>query len=171
MPSSKRICFVCSGNIVRSPLAEHLFRRMAEQAGVGRLYQVASAGTAVWKAGSSPDSRMRRVAASHGLEYDGSSRRFESRHLEDYDLILVMDLENWTSLMELARTREQRDKIHMLREFDPQGGQHAGVPDPYYGGVLGFEETYQIVARSLLGLLEALESKSDPNLKWGITLP
>jgi protein-tyrosine phosphatase len=157
MSPSRRICFVCSGNIVRSPLAEHLFRRMTEQAGIEDQYQVASAGTAVWKAGSSPDMRMRRVAASHGLEYDGRSRRFESRHLEDYDMILAMDLENWTSLMTMARTSEQRAKIHMLREFDPKGGQRAGVPDPYYGGVLGFEEAYQTVARSLVGLLDALE--------------
>jgi protein-tyrosine phosphatase len=157
MQPSRRICFVCSGNIVRSPLAEHLFRRIIEQAGVGDRYQVASAGTAVRKAGSPPDKRMQRIAASHGLEYDGRSRRFESRHLEDYDLILAMDLENWTSLMTMATNPEQRAKIHMLREFDPKGGQRAGVPDPYYGGVLGFEEAYQTVARSLVGLLDALE--------------
>ena len=49
-------------------------------------------------------------------------------------------------------------KIHMMREFDPEGNGDLDVPDPYYGGEEGFEETYQIVKRSCEGLLEKLES-------------
>jgi protein-tyrosine phosphatase len=34
LPGKTRICFVCLGNIVRSPLAENLFRSLADEAGV-----------------------------------------------------------------------------------------------------------------------------------------
>ena len=40
-----RICFVCLANIVRSPLAEHVFLHQAQQAGVAEKYLVGSAGT------------------------------------------------------------------------------------------------------------------------------
>jgi protein-tyrosine phosphatase len=60
-------------------------------------------------------------------------------------------------LLRIARTPEDEQKIRLLREFDPLGGARAAVPDPYYGGIDGFEETYEIVDRSCRNLLEALE--------------
>ena len=44
-----------------------------------------------------------------------------------------------------------------MREFDPLGRSNDSVPDPYYGGIDGFEKVYDIVERSCQGLLEALE--------------
>lgn len=157
MAMKKRICFVCLGNIVRSPLAENMFRHLAEQAGVNDRYEVDSAGTSAWHVGESPDARMRRVAATHGLKYDGRARQLRAEDLEKFDLILAMDRENQAVLNRLARSEEQLEKIHLLREFDPEGGKRAAVPDPYYGGISGFEETYMIVERSVQGLLDALE--------------
>jgi len=152
-----RICFVCLGNIVRSPLAENMFRYLAEQAGVGHLYEVDSAGTGNWHVGESPDSRMRRVAAAHGFRYDGRARQFQPSDFEKFDWIIAMDTSNRADLRRMARNDDERAKIHLLREFDPGGGPNAPVPDPYYGGIDGFEEVFQIVQRSCQGLLEALE--------------
>ena len=154
-----RICFVCLGNIVRSPLAENLFLHLAEQAGLDDKFQVDSAGTASWHVGEAPDGRMRRVAAAHGLRYDGRSRQFESGDFERFDLIVAMDQENRHDLLHLAPRPEQRLKVRLLREFDPQGGAGQAVPDPYYGTIHDFDETYRIVERSLRGLLQALVSE------------
>ncbi len=156
MTQETRICFVCLGNIVRSPLAEHLFKHVAKEARVGDQYQVESAATGSWHVGERPDARMRRVAASHGLKYDGRARQFQISDLDRFDLILAMDRDNYAHLLSMVRTPEQQGKIHLLREFDPEGGEYAPVPDPYYGGIEGFEETYRIVERSVRGLLEAL---------------
>jgi protein-tyrosine phosphatase len=152
-----RICFVCLGNIVRSPLAEHLFMHSAKEAGVADRYDADSAGTGSWHVGERPDGRMRRVAASHGLVYDGYARQFQPSDLDHFDLIIAMDRNNYAHLLSLASTPEHHRKIQMLREYDPQGRKNAPVPDPYYGGIDGFEETYQIVERSVKGLLSALE--------------
>jgi protein-tyrosine-phosphatase len=35
------------------------------------------------------------------------------------------------------------------------------VPDPYYGGHFGFEETYTIVERSIKGLLKELIKRKE----------
>jgi protein-tyrosine phosphatase len=158
LPEKTRICFVCLGNIVRSPLAENLFRSLAEAAGVGDRFEIASAGTSGWHLGEPPDGRMRKVAAARGLNYDGRARRFTRQDFDRYDLVLAMDANNQEDLRELAPDAQARAKIRLLREFDPHGGPHKAVPDPYYGGGAGFEEVYQIVERSCRGLLEALRN-------------
>lgn len=153
-----RICFVCLGNIVRSPLAENMFRYLAGQASVGAKYEVDSAGTGSWHVGESPDRRMRQVAARRGFKYDGRARQFRQSDFQNFDLIMAMDSENRADLRRLARNPEEETKIHLLREFDPDGAPIAPVPDPYYGGIDGFENVYEIVKRSCQGLLDALES-------------
>lgn len=154
----RKICFVCLGNIVRSPVAEALFAQLVAQAGVKDKYEVDSAAVGPWHIGEAPDGRMRRVAARHGLIYDHRGRQFRSGDLDRFDLVLAMDLENREHLLSLAKTSEHRAKIHLLREFDPHGGMQASVPDPYYDGIEGFEEVYEIVERSVAGLFKALEN-------------
>lgn len=151
-----RILFVCLGNIIRSPLAEHAFRQAVEQAGVAEKYEADSAGTAGWHVGEQPDARMRKTAASHGLGYNGSARQVSQQDFDDFDLIIAMDSSNYRSLADLAGSDQAKAKIRLMREFDPQA-DGMDVPDPYYGGQEGFENTFHIVRRSVDGLLEALQ--------------
>lgn len=153
-----RVLFVCLGNIVRSPLAENLFIHLARQAGKGHQYEVDSAGTGAWHIGDSPDSRMRRVAAGRGFEYDGAARQVRPQDFEDFDWIIAMDHSNMANLLSMTRDPAAQAKVRMMREFDPNGGRDHAVPDPYYGGIDGFEHVYDIVERSCRGLLEALEN-------------
>jgi protein-tyrosine phosphatase len=154
----KRICFVCSGNIVRSPLAEHMFIRWLRQAGLEDKYKITSCATGPWHVGEEPDARMRRVAARKGLHYTGSAKQFQQKDFQKYDLILAMDTENLSFLRSLAGSEDEKDKVRLFREFDPLAGPGAIVPDPYYGGIDGFEEVYEIVERSTRALLKTLES-------------
>lgn len=158
MSEITRICFVCLGNIVRSPLGENMFEHLAQQNGTADRYQVDSAGTGSWHVGESPDQRMRQVAARNGLKYDGSARQFRQGDFDQFDIIIAMDTDNRSNLMRLARSQEQQNKVHLMRKFDPQTGHGASVPDPYYGGIDGFEEVYRIVERSCQGLLDTLEN-------------
>ncbi|MBE0411854.1 MAG: low molecular weight phosphotyrosine protein phosphatase [Anaerolineales bacterium] len=154
-----RICFVCLGNIVRSPLAENLFRYHATKRGLDHKYEVDSAGTSDWHVGESPDHRMVTTAARRGIRIDGSSRQFRYADFDKFDLIIPMDKNNRASLNALAKSSNEKNKIHLLREFDPKSDSQASVPDPYYGGINGFEEVYDIVERSVLGLLNSLEDR------------
>ena len=160
MSSKKSVCFVCLGNIVRSPLAEHMFIQKAKEKGLAQEYEASSAACGGWHVGEAPDARMRRVAARHGLVYDGRARQFKSSDFDRCSLVIAMDTDNRDHLLNLARTQADRQKIHLLREFDPAGGPKSSVPDPYYGGIDGFEEVYQVIERSVEGLLESLEKES-----------
>jgi len=152
-----KICFVCLGNIVRSPLAENMFRHVAEKKGVGEKYEVDSAGTSAYHVGEAPDSRMRKVARERGLTYSGSARQFQKEDFDKYDLIVAMDGDNRTALERLADSPREANKIRLMRAFDPRSQPDAGVPDPYYGGMEGFHKVFDIVERSTRELLEALE--------------
>lgn len=157
MSEKKDILFVCLGNIVRSPLAENLFRHLAQERGLDGHYAVDSAGTSAYHVGEAPDSRMRKTAQEHGLEYSGRSRQVSESDLRSFDLVIAMDSSNAESLRSMARTPEQERKIRLMREFDGEADGSPDVPDPYYGGMEGFENTYQLVKRSVEGLLDALE--------------
>jgi len=152
------ILFVCLGNIIRSPLAARLFEHVAEQEGVGEKYRVDSAGTGGWHAGEGPDERMVRTAARRGFHYTNAARQVKRNDLDDFDVIIAMDLENRADLERLAANDKQRAKIRLLRHFDPEAEGDVAVPDPWYGGPAGFNEAYDIIERSVRSLLAALEA-------------
>jgi protein-tyrosine phosphatase len=135
-----------------------MFRHLAEQIGVANQYKIDSAGTSAYHIGEQPDRRMRRVAARHGLKYVGHARQFHPRDFDRFNLIIAMDTTNRADLLRQASTSGQRSKVRLMREFDLLGGSNSVVPDPYYGGIDGFEEVYGIVERSCQGLLDALEN-------------
>ncbi len=157
MPEPIRVLFVCLGNIVRSPLAETLFRLQVGQAGLGEKYEIDSAGTAAYHVGERPDARMRQVAAEHAVKHDGRARQVREEDFEDFDLIIAMDASNKSNLEKLTQSPQQVKKIHMMREFDPQVESDLDVPDPYYGGMNGFEFVFQMIERSTQELLRQME--------------
>ncbi|MEX1247380.1 MAG: low molecular weight protein-tyrosine-phosphatase [Anaerolineales bacterium] len=158
MSKSTRVLFVCLGNIIRSPLAARLFERVAKEAGVAEKYEADSAGTGDWHSGEGPDERMVRTAARRGFHYTNRARQLKPKDLDEYDVLIAMDLENRADIESLARNAKQRAKIHLLREFDPEAKGSPAVPDPWYGGPSGFEDAYDIIERSVQGLLESLEA-------------
>jgi protein-tyrosine phosphatase len=134
-----------------------MFKHLAKEGGVLDRYEVDSAGTGAWHVGEAPDKRMRQVAERRGFRYEGRARQFIQSDFEKFDLIIAMDTQNRANLQRLAPSAGDETKIHLMREFDPQGHANDSVPDPYYGGIDGFENVYDIVERSCQGLLDALE--------------
>lgn len=151
---------MCSGNICRSPLAHAVFQNLLQQNGGDERYFIESSGTTAYHVGDNADSRMRQTAARHGIRVDHRARQFTREDLTNYDLILVMDRDNYRTVRSLAEGVLLAEKIHMFREFDPEcrhNGVPCEVPDPYYGGVEAFEHVYSIVHRTSRNLLEVLE--------------
>lgn len=151
-----KICFVCLGNICRSPTAEGVFQHLVNERGLENYFEIDSAGTSAYHIGESANSKSQRTANSHGIKLRSRARQFRPDDLDYYDLILAMDHENLNNVRKMA-AEEHEDKIGLMRDFDPQpdDGQ---VPDPYYGGPEGFENVFQIVKRSCEKLLDELES-------------
>ena len=152
----RRVLFVCLGNICRSPMAEALFRHHARQANRLSEFEIDSAGTANWEVGAPPDPRMRRTAARHGVPLDRRARQFRVADFDRFEVILAMDRENRSHLTWMARNEQDRGKVRLMREFDPQAVDSPDVPDPYDGGERAFEEVFQMLDRSTRGLFDTL---------------
>jgi len=146
-----RITFVCTGNICRSPMAEHVLRRRAEEAGLD--VAVDSSGTVGWHVGDPADHRTVQTLRRHGYSSAHHARKFEQAWFDDYDLVIAMDTGHERDLRRQARTERDRAKIRLLRSFDPSAGTEPDVPDPYYGGAAEFEEVLDLIEAAVPGLL------------------
>lgn len=148
-----RVLMVCMGNICRSPMAEGVFRSLLDQAGLAEHVFVDSAGTHSYHVGAAPDRRGQDCARKHGYDLSGlRARRVEEADLEAFDYILAMDQDNYRYLLELCATPEHRQKVRLLLEFAP-GLPEREVPDPYYGGLSGFDRVLRLIEEAAQGLL------------------
>lgn len=153
--SVHRFCFVCLGNICRSPLAEGVFRHLVEERVLGDRFHIESRGTGGWHVGEPPDPRSIEVARRHGIELVSRGKQYSTRDNERFDLFLAMDRSNRDTLIEMGAPEE---KVRLYLSFDPAlraGADRAmEVPDPYYGGPDGFDRVYAMILAAGRGLLE-----------------
>jgi len=153
--SAVKVLFVCLGNICRSPTAHGVFQQLLETRGFDHLVQVDSAGTGDWHIGLPPDQRASASAARRG--YDLSplrARQVVAADFREYDYILAMDAQNLSNLRKLAPANfagELQLFLHYARGVDERE-----VPDPYYGGLDGFDHVLDLVENAARGLLDEL---------------
>ena len=135
-----KILMVCLGNICRSPLAEGIMRsKLSED------FIVDSAGTGGWHAGELPDKRSISTAKKRGLDITNQrARQFKRSDFEIFDHIFVMDNTNYKEVIALAPNEATKSKVKLiLNEIFPNDNNN--VPDPYYGGIDGFENVYNML--------------------------
>jgi protein-tyrosine phosphatase len=147
----KRVLFVCTGNICRSPTAEGVLRHLAKKMNVP--VEVESAGTHDYHVGNPPDPRAQRHA--HGRGYDLSAQRarqLRRRDFEEFDLLVAMD-RGHLEIMQGHCPPQHQGKLRMLVNGHD-------VPDPYYGGPEGFEQVLDMVEAACLGLLSEMRATS-----------
>lgn len=152
------VCFVCLGNICRSPTAEGVMRRLVAGGGLTRCIAVDSAGTGDWHIGEAPDERAQKAARKRG--YDLSKlrgRQVAAADFARFDLFIVMDDANATALTAVCPP-EYRDKIRLLMEFATNDDSRV-VVDPYFGGEEGFEKVLDQCEDACEGLLKALRAQ------------
>jgi protein-tyrosine phosphatase len=154
-----RILLVCMGNICRSPLAHGVLRHRLREAGLGDVVEVDSAGTHGYHAGAPPDERAQAAALRRGIDIsDLRARSVVGEDFEAFELILAMDDENLEWLQRSAG-EAHRDKLHLFMAY-AAGDEGRIVPDPYYGGPIGFERVLDLVEEAAEGLVERLREQS-----------
>jgi protein-tyrosine phosphatase len=153
---SLAVCFVCLGNICRSPTAEGVMKRLVSDAGLQARIRVESAGSGSWHLDEPADPRARAAARARGVALDGRARQFFADDFARFDYVLSMDERVLKTLHALARTPDERARVHNFRSFDPDSPSDAPVPDPYYGGADGFEHVFDLCEAACRGLLAQL---------------
>ena len=149
------LCFVCTGNICRSPTAEGIVRTKIAGGPLAGSVLTDSAGTHGYHIGEAPDPRSASAAARRGYPlHDLRVRKFERIDFARFDLVLAMDREHRTFLARLAQP-SQAHKLKMMMTFSRRFGE-IDVPDPYYGGTEGFEHVLDMLEDAADGLLESL---------------
>ncbi len=156
-----RILFVCMGNICRSPAADIICRKLADDAGLGSRIEIDSAGTIGYHAGHPPDRRMSATLAARGYSIDGSARQVRRRDLDLHDLILCADRDNLTDVRSLDPGGAAHGKIRLITDYCREH-EADNVPDPYYGGQDGFDEVADLVEDACAGLLDELTRPGGP---------
>ena len=135
---SFRILFVCHGNICRSPMAEFLFRHMAEERGAGHRFEVASAATSREEIGNPVHPGTQRKLAQLGISTKGkTARQMTRRDYVEYDYLVCMDEYNLRNMMRITGGDPQ---LKMFRILD-LSERPRDVADPWYTG--DFEATFR----------------------------
>ena len=151
------VCFVCLGNICRSPTAEAVFIDLLQRRNLLEQFVVDSAGTGEWHVGHRADARAIEAAARRGIPIKSIARQFAPSDFEQFDYVVAMDRSNRSDLLRLASDDAGISKVHLLRNFDPNSPPESDVPDPYLEG--GFDAVFDICQAACEAFLEHITAK------------
>lgn len=150
-----KILMVCLGNICRSPMAEGVLRKKAEDQ--GKKIFIDSAGTSNYHVGEHPDTRATAKAAQYKIDISNlRGRQFSVADFDKFDLILAMDSNNYSDILAKSRNESDKEKVKLILNYS-HPGKNLSVPDPYYGNEDGFENVYQMLSDACDQLLKEIE--------------
>lgn len=139
-----KILMVCLGNICRSPLAEGILRRKCENAALP--WKTDSAGTgATYHLGEPPHKHSQYVAGLNDIDISShAARQFVKEDITIFDVLYVMDKDNYRDVKKICGTLWDESKVKMLmNELYP--GENMEVPDPWYGELDGYFDVYEMM--------------------------
>lgn len=145
-----RVCFVCLGNICRSPSAEAVLRHLVAQRRDHQQWLIDSCGTGDWHVGNPADSRALAALRQRGYASQHRARQLADDDYQRFQWLLAMDDANIAEI-NARRPADASARIAKLSDWDPLGSK--AVADPYYGGEDGFRQVLELIERSCAAFL------------------
>lgn len=149
--------FVCHGNICRSPMAEFIFKDLAERQGIADRFVVSSSATSteeIWNGVGNPVYPPAKAELQkHGLLCGGKRAvQLKKNDYDKYDLFIGMDSANIRNILRIFGS-DPDGKVRKLMDYTDRGGD---VADPWYSD--RFDVAYQDILESCTALLETVKT-------------
>lgn len=146
---------VCLGNICRSPLAEGILKSKLSEIKSNSL--VESRGFEPFHAGDEADPRSIKIASRNGLDISmHKAKLFSVEDFDNFDKIFVMDYRNFSDVATVARDEKDLEKVDLLLNMAFPNSNKV-VPDPYYGGIDGFQKVWELIEKACNAIIEVYE--------------
>jgi protein-tyrosine phosphatase len=158
MKQVHKILMVCLGNICRSPVAEGIMRSKLEETDL--TFEIDSAGTSNYHIGENPDARSVKNAIKNGIDISKlKARQFKVTDFDYFDMIYVMDENNKSDVLSLARNEQDVAKVKLILSELPKAS-YKSVPDPYFGGEAGFQLVFELLDEACESVAQQLLNKT-----------
>lgn len=159
----RSVCFVCKGNICRSPYAQ-LSAARALAGGLWSDLRFESAGLVVHRE-EAPPSEALEAAQALGIDMSvHRSRRFDAEMLGDCDMVFAM--ETWQMERLRAHYPEYTGRFFLLPLFDPIEAAAAvhryNIEDPYGKPAECFHECFARIDRCIAEVFRRIPRESPP---------
>lgn len=140
----KKICFVCHGNICRSPMAEFILKDRVNNLGLTD-YLIVSRATSSEEIGNDMHNGTKEILDKYNIPYTSHcATKLNENDYEKYDFFICMDDNNIRNIKYIF---SKTDKVIKLLDRD--------IKDPWY--TLNFEETYKDINIGIDRLINMLE--------------
>jgi protein-tyrosine phosphatase len=139
-------------------MAEGIFKEVVEREGVAQHFNIDSAGTSTYHIGKNPDERAMHTCEKQGIILRHKGKEFNALDLQNQHYILAMDKSNLENISRLFSAAPYTANVLLMRDFD-KNFKGQDVPDPYYGGMDGFSDVFEMLERSSYELLHYIRSE------------
>ena len=144
-----KICFVCLGNICRSPMAEYIMKKKLKDLNLENEYLIVSRATSYEEQGNDIYPPAKRKLTEENIPFSNhTATRLEKSDYEKYDYFICMEQRNVTNTLRIFES-DPSNKIFTLLDKD--------IADPWYTG--NFDDTYNDLDYGLDNLIKELEKK------------
>jgi protein-tyrosine-phosphatase len=152
-PGARSFLFVCYGNIMRSPMAELMLKRVLAESGREGIV-VRSAGIHATP-GTAAEPRAQLAAAELGLPLTHHrSQLLTAEMMEESDVVFAMDFQNQAEL--LTRFPQARDKVLLLSAYAEGDQRGREIRDPYYGDQDESRRCYSLLQSCVNNLAQSM---------------
>lgn len=157
----RRILFVCSGNLCRSPMAEYLLQDELKNRGVDGVL-AESAGTIAMDGNKAATLAVSALAAI-GVDMSGHrARGLDRRMIDEAGWVVTMERHHMQSVLSLAPGAE--DKTVMIGEFlKPGAGME--IEDPYGGGPDDFRKALELIREAVRAMADKIAGGEEKLLR------
>jgi len=154
-----RLCFICSGNICRSPFAEELAKKKLPEFANLKSLQIISRGLSATP-GLPADESAQRISKQFGVDLSNHrTAQFSPDEIGGGDLLLIMDQFHAALIQPLGR--EIASKTILLGSFFQKDGHKLIISDPWGKPDSEFGQCFEQISTAVTRLLTMLDQRAN----------